>query len=125
MNPKSGSHGSSRKIRRESGKDGSLVSMRLANLSPNGSEFGTLFLIMSLVNVDYSLSKVILGVLSSIKIFDSKNSLVWLLILSVSFEAEELGLDPKSDWGRVELGGVFGSLSFDHWFIIFLIFRHF
>jgi hypothetical protein len=122
LNSQSGSHSSSWEVWRESSNNGSLVSVWLTNLSPDGSEFASLFLIVSFIDIDYSLTKIVLGVLSSVDILESKDGLIGGLVLSVSSEAEEFGLDPESNRGFV----VFGSrLSFDHWFIIFLIFKIF
>ena len=73
--------------------------MRLADLAPDGSELGSLFFVMSLVDVYDSLSHVVLGVLRGVDVLNSENGLVWGLVLSVSLEAQEFGFDPESDWG--------------------------
>ena len=73
--------------------------MRLADLTPDGSELGSLFFVMSLVDVYDSLSHVVLGVLRGVDVLNSENGLVWGLVLSVSLEAQEFGFDPESDWG--------------------------
>ncbi len=122
MDSQSGSHGSGREVWRESGNNSSLVTVWLADLSPDGSELASLFLGMGLVDIDYSFAQVVLGVLSSIDILKSDNGLVGGLVLSVSSETEEFGFDPESNRSLVVFGS---SLSFDHWFIIFLIFKIF
>lgn len=122
MDSQSGSHSSGREIWRESSNNGSLVTVWLADLSPDGSEFASLFLVVGLVDIDYSLSKVVLGVLRSVDVLESEDGLLRGLILSVSSETEEFGFNPESNRGLVEFGRV---LSFDHWFIIFLIFMIF
>ena len=125
MDSQSGTHGSGREIRRESSDNSSLVSMSLADLTPNGSEFASLFLVMGLVDIDDSLSEVVLGVLGSVNILKSEDGLLGSLVLSVSSEAEELRLNPESDWGLVVFAGFLRSLDFDHWFIIFLFLSFF
>ncbi len=60
--------------------------MWFADLSPDGSEFGSLFLIVSFVDVNYSLSKIVLSVLGSVNILYSKDGLVRGLVLSISSE---------------------------------------
>jgi hypothetical protein len=72
--------------------------MRLSNLSPDSSEFRSLFFVMSFVDIHNSLSEVVLSIFSSINILNSKDSLAWMLILSVSFETYEFGFNPKSNW---------------------------
>ena len=61
--------------------------MRFADFSPDGSEFASLFLVVGLVDIDYSLSKVVLGVFRSVDILESEDGLFWGLVHSVSFEA--------------------------------------
>jgi len=122
---KSGSHSSSRKIWWKSSNNSSLVTMSFAYLTPNSSKFRSLFFVMSFVDVYNSLTKIILAVLGSVNIFNSKDGLTWCLVLSISFETYELRFNPESNWSWIILSSVFRSLCFDHWFINFLIFKVF
>jgi hypothetical protein len=81
--------------------------MGLADFSPDGSELGSLFFVVSLVDIDDSLSKVVLSIFGGVDVLDFEDGLAWVLILSVSFETDEFGFDPESNWGGFELGGVF------------------
>lgn len=117
MNSHGGSHSSGGKVRLESSDDDSLLTVNLANLSPNSSELGSLFFGWGFINIHNSLTQVVIDLVVSIDIFDLHKGLVLGLVFSVSSESQEFGFDPESNGGLFVLAFLHLCFGFSHQFI--------
>ena len=98
----SAAHGFGREVVSEAGEDGSGVAVLGGDAAPDGSESLVLLSGLGLVNVDDSLSQVVLGSSAVVDSFKPENGLFGILLNFGSSEAEEFGSDPESNllsWG--------------------------
>lgn len=117
MDSQGGSHGFGWEIGAEFGDSDSLVSVGLADSSPDSSELASVDFGWSFINIHDSLSEVVRQVLACANVFDFEEGLFGALVLSVSSESEELGFDPESDGGLLVAALSLMFCDFDHWFI--------